>query len=181
MDEEVYIHFPDGFKEAGQAIKLKRALYGLRRSPRLWQLELTKTLLRLGFTQIPDEECLFVKNGVLLLFFVDDILVFYDTATKQPIFEEIEKGLMDAYELRKMEKFESFLNIRITRDRAQRKIWLCQDSYLTKIAECFKINTNIPLSRRPFLPILRLQQRKQATPRFTPIKSLWDVRCTPLS
>ena len=40
-----------------------------------------------------------------------------------------------------MDKFEWFLNIRITRDRAQRKIWLCQDSYITKIAERFGCNT----------------------------------------
>ncbi|KAE8547619.1 hypothetical protein EYB25_009412 [Talaromyces marneffei] len=35
LDEDVYTYFPDGFKEPGQAIKLKRALYRLRRSPRL--------------------------------------------------------------------------------------------------------------------------------------------------
>ena len=114
LDEDIYTYFPDGFKEAGKVIKLKQALYGLRRSPRLWQLELTKTMLSLGFTQIPDEECLFMKNGVLLLFFINDILVFYDKATKQAEFEEIEKGLNDMYKLRKMDKFEWFLNIRIT-------------------------------------------------------------------
>lgn len=145
LDEDVYTYFPDGFREAGKVMKLKRALYGLRRSPRLWQLELTRTLLGLGFSQIPDEECLFVKNGVILLFFVDDILVFYDKGQKQAEFEEIEKGLNDAYELRKMDKFEWFLNIRITRDRAQRKIWLCQDSYIIKIAERFKCNTTKPI------------------------------------
>lgn len=122
LDKDVYTYFPDGFREAGKIMKLKRALYGLRRSPRLWQLELTRTLLGLGFSQIPDEECLFIKNGVILLFFVDDILVFYDKGQKQAEFEEIEKGLNDAYELRKMDKFEWFLNIKITRDRAQRKI-----------------------------------------------------------
>ena len=141
LDEEVYTYFPDGFKEKGKVLRLKRALYGLRRSPRLWQKELTKTLLTLGFKQVPDEECLFVQNGVILLFFVDDILIFYDKAKNQRLFEEIEKGLMNAYELRKMDKFEWFLNIRVVRDRAQRKIWLCQDSYITKIADRFRLNT----------------------------------------
>ncbi|EED13808.1 hypothetical protein TSTA_100530 [Talaromyces stipitatus ATCC 10500] len=143
LDEEVYTYFPDGFKKEGLVIKLRRALYGLRRSPRLWQKELTKTLLNLGFTQVPDEECLFIKNGVILLFFVDDILVFYDKATKQRAFEEIEKGLTNRYELRKMDKFEWFLNIRIIRDRVQRKIWLCQDAYISKIAERFELNTKM--------------------------------------
>ncbi|EED14304.1 conserved hypothetical protein [Talaromyces stipitatus ATCC 10500] len=141
LDEEVYTLCPDGFKQSGKVIKLRRALYGLRRSPRLWQKELTTTLLSLGFVPIPDEECLFIKNGVLILFFVDDILVFYDKDKKQAIFEETEKGLTSKYELRKMDKFEWFLNIRILRDRAQRKIWLCQDSYIAKIASQFNINT----------------------------------------
>lgn len=154
LDEDVYTFFPDGFKEAGKVMKLKRALYGLRRSPRLWQLELTRTLLGLGFSQIPDEECLFVKNGVLLLFFVDDILVFYDKATKQAEFEDIEKGLNDVYDLRKMDKCEWFLNIRITRDQAQRKIWLCQDSYITKIAERFGCNTKKPILTPISAPIV---------------------------
>ena len=39
LDEEVYVRMPDGFEEAGCCWLLLKALYGLRRSPRLWQLE----------------------------------------------------------------------------------------------------------------------------------------------
>ena len=106
LDEDVYTFFLDGFREAGKVIKLKRALYGLCRSPRLWQLELMRTLFSLGFIQIPDEECLFVKNSIILLFFVNDILVFYNKATKQAEFDEIKKELNNIYELRRMDKFE---------------------------------------------------------------------------
>lgn len=82
LDKDIYTYFPDGFKEDSKVIKLKQALYSLHRSPRLWQLELMRTLLGLGFTQILDKEYLFVKNVVLLLFFVNNILVFYDKAIK---------------------------------------------------------------------------------------------------
>ncbi|EED18991.1 conserved hypothetical protein [Talaromyces stipitatus ATCC 10500] len=99
LDEEVYTLCPDGFKQSSKVIKLRRALYRLQRSPWLWQKELTTTLLSLGFVPIPDEECLFIKNGVLILFFVDDILVFYNKDKKQAIFEETEKGLTSKYEL----------------------------------------------------------------------------------
>lgn len=107
-------------------------------------------MLTLGFTQVPDEECLFVKDGIILLFFVDDILVFYDKAKNQSAFEDIEKGLMKTYELRKMDAFEWFLNIRVVRDREEGKIWLCQDAYITKIAERFRLTAknyaNTPIS-----------------------------------
>jgi len=36
LDEEVYVTLPDRFKTKGMALKLLRALYGLRRSPLIW-------------------------------------------------------------------------------------------------------------------------------------------------
>ena len=43
LDEDVYISCPDGYKDAGRDIclKLRKALYGLRKSPRLWHTEFT--------------------------------------------------------------------------------------------------------------------------------------------
>jgi hypothetical protein len=40
LDEEV----PEGFNEEGHCLRLKRALYGLRRLPILWQQEFSRTL-----------------------------------------------------------------------------------------------------------------------------------------
>jgi hypothetical protein len=37
LDEDVYCKLLDGFTQPGKCIKLLRALYGLRRAPRLWQ------------------------------------------------------------------------------------------------------------------------------------------------
>jgi hypothetical protein len=50
-----------------------------------------------------------------------------------------------------------FLGIRVVRDRTQRKIWLCQDSYIEKLAQKFGINQSIsgpatPMSTEPLLP-----------------------------
>ena len=44
LDEVVYVELPPGRTKPGFVLRLLRALYGLRRSPRLWQLELTNTL-----------------------------------------------------------------------------------------------------------------------------------------
>src|SRR5947207_1726740 len=37
-----------------------------------------------------------------------------------------------------------FLGVRILRDRLSRKIWLCQDSYIEKIATTFNLNQRKP-------------------------------------
>jgi len=50
MDELIYVWYPDGFKRDGWCLLLLRALYGLRRSPVIWQRELTGTFKKLGLT-----------------------------------------------------------------------------------------------------------------------------------
>jgi hypothetical protein len=54
LDEEVYTYLPDGFKIPGKLLRLRRALYRLRRSPLLWLQELTSALLELGLEPIPE-------------------------------------------------------------------------------------------------------------------------------
>ena len=47
---------------------------------------------------------------------------------------EFREALKSRYELRKMGEAKLFLGVRIIRKRDERKIWLCQDSYIDKIA-----------------------------------------------
>ena len=75
------MRLPPGYTEAGSVLKLQKALYGLRRSPLLQQKELTKTLKSLGFEQMPYEPCCFIRNGVIIFFYVDDIVVAYRKGT----------------------------------------------------------------------------------------------------
>jgi hypothetical protein len=77
LDETVYMRFPDGFKVSGKCLRLICALYGLKRAPRLWQKELSKKLEEFGFTKVKEDECLFISEGMILMFFVDDIIVIY--------------------------------------------------------------------------------------------------------
>jgi Reverse transcriptase (RNA-dependent DNA polymerase) len=68
---------PPGFDEQGKVCRLRKALYGLRRSPLLRQLKLTDTFKSMGFIEIPQEPCIMVKNGVIVFFYVDDIVFTY--------------------------------------------------------------------------------------------------------
>ena len=36
IDEEVYMEMPPGFRKIGVVLRLRKALYGLRKSPLLW-------------------------------------------------------------------------------------------------------------------------------------------------
>jgi hypothetical protein len=49
MDEEIYTTCPPGYGMPGKVWKLLKALYGLRKSPKLWFDELLSFLKSLGF------------------------------------------------------------------------------------------------------------------------------------
>ena len=57
LDEIVFMRMPPGYGKQSKVLKLNRALYGLRRSPLLWQQKLTNEMKKLGFEKIPQEPC----------------------------------------------------------------------------------------------------------------------------
>src|SRR6185312_3759437 len=65
---------PPGHRKTGIIVRLNKALYGLRKSLLLWQRELTTVLKRLGFKPVPYEPCCLTLNGILMFFYVDDIV-----------------------------------------------------------------------------------------------------------
>jgi hypothetical protein len=47
--------------------------------------------------------------------------------------------LFEHYEMRDLGELKWFLGVRVIRDRLKRKIWLCSDSYIDKIAHTFHL------------------------------------------
>ena len=83
---EVFMELPPGYQGSARyqgtrrpalVCRLKRALYGLRKSPLLWQKELTKMLSNLGFKPLPHEECCYSRDGLMIFIYVDDMVVTY--------------------------------------------------------------------------------------------------------
>ena len=48
-----------------KVLKLNKTLYGLWRSPLLWQQKLTNEMKKLGFKKIPQEQCVDQENGIM--------------------------------------------------------------------------------------------------------------------
>jgi hypothetical protein len=79
-DEVVYIRLPNS-----RLAKLRKALYGLRRSPRLWYEELARFLASISYKPLEADPCVFTNplTGGIILAYVDDILII--TRTKDEI------------------------------------------------------------------------------------------------
>jgi hypothetical protein len=164
LDELVYCYFPEGFEgDFDCCLRLLRALYGLRRSPLLWLQELTAALIDLGLRNIPGEPCLFTDdNGIILFFYVDDIVLLYHT-TKQKYAQYLKRALQQRFEIRDLGDLQWFLGVRVVRDISNRKLWLCQDSYIEKMAASFNLK-NSKITHTP-MPMDDLSpNEQQATP-----------------
>ena len=60
--------------------RLKKAMYGLRTSPKLWQLHLGRVLQQQGLRQCKADRCLYTTTGLWVLVYVNDLLLVGDTA-----------------------------------------------------------------------------------------------------
>ena len=74
LDEVIYMRIPPGYCERGTVLFLHKALYGLRKSPLLWQKYFKSSLNEIGFITVPHELCCIMKDGVLVFFYVDNII-----------------------------------------------------------------------------------------------------------
>ena len=149
LDEVVYCECPHGFRIPGMCILLLKALYGLRRAPKLWFQNYVQKLNSLGLKQITEEPCLFANDFMIIIFFVDDTLYINHPDHRQET-KAIKEALSESYDFKDLGDVKWFLGVRILRDRPNRKLWLCQDSYVEKISHRF----NLQPIRPPKTPMI---------------------------
>lgn len=139
LDEEVFVELPDGFKQGGLVARLLRALYGLRRSPLLWQKLLSQVLKEQGLEPTTEEPCLFITSWLTVFFFVDDIVAMHADEDAEKV-DDFVRRLEESFKIRDLGELRWFLGIRVIRDRPSRRIWLVQDSYIENIATRFGLD-----------------------------------------
>jgi hypothetical protein len=148
LPKPVYTYMPQGFGRPGMCWKLIKALYGLRSSPKLWLQEASSVLTKLGLTPLPEDPCVFIGQGIIIFFYVDDILIANHPSQRDRA-AVIERQLHEHWELTSHGDAKWFLGIRIIRDRNLKKLWLCQDAYITSMAVKYNL-TNRAAVATPF-------------------------------
>jgi hypothetical protein len=114
--EAVYMQIPPGYKTTRKdtCLKLKRNLYGLKQASYNWHNLLKSGLLKLGFQQSEHEPCLFLKDSIICIVYVDDTLFFAkDDAVIDHHISELRK--LD-FELTEEGEVTQFLGIEIHKD-----------------------------------------------------------------
>lgn len=140
LDSTVYVACPEGYQRPGKCLLLLRALYGLNKSPLLWFNEVTGFLKELRYVPIPDEPCLLIHpdSGVVIFLYVDDFLLISRTSQKSSLLA-LKAELHKKYGVEDFGEAQSFLNIRILRDRVNKQLWISQDQYVDKLTKKFHL------------------------------------------
>jgi len=153
---EVFMRMPPGHRETRKEetiLLLKKALYGLRIAPLLWQREFGNTLSTLGFKSTPHEPCCYSKDGLILFFYVDDIVLAFREELRG-IAEKTMEALKARYKMTGGNELQWFLGMEVIRDRVSKTIWVTQNSYLEKIYSLRASDQRYatPMSKAELLP-----------------------------
>ena len=82
LEEEIYMKQPEGFAVKGKkelVCKLKKSLYGLKQSRKMWYQKFDAFIRGLGFTRSKADHCVYFKLigdcVIYLVLYVDDMLL----------------------------------------------------------------------------------------------------------
>jgi hypothetical protein len=140
IDGKIYVQQPEGFEQrapggAPLVLLLKRSLYGLAQSPRMWCKEVSEQLAQLGYVASPVDPCVFVhlRSGVVLLLYVDDLLL---TGTgDSAVITGAVAELASRFSVKNLGAVQWFLGMSVT--VAPGCVTLDQDAYVRILLERF--------------------------------------------
>ena len=81
LSKDVYMTSSEGFtsKDGSNVCKLQKSIYGWKQACRSWNIRFDETIKEFGFSQNPNEACVYKKVSgsvfVFLVLYVDDILL----------------------------------------------------------------------------------------------------------
>jgi hypothetical protein len=139
IDESKYIRLPQQFfmQEGIKVRKLKKALYGYIRDPRLWNQVFAKEILSYGFVQCSKDPCLFFHvNRTMLIIYVDDGAI---SGPNLHFVEFILDRLSSKFRIKNMGHPDNFLGMEIQYEQKTQILTLSQRHYIAGIIEKFGI------------------------------------------
>lgn len=139
LDTDVYIKSPEGLT-GSKYLKLKRALYGLRNAPKCWNMKFNEVMLNLNFRRSEYDYCLYIKNQVYLVLFVDDALII---GPDQQV-KILVNNLYEHFKVKHVQNVNKFLGMEINKTDAGLKI--SQTNMIGRLLEEFGMEHCRPIS-----------------------------------
>jgi hypothetical protein len=142
--------------EKGTYLKLKKTLYGLKRSPRHFYELATKVLLAMGFQKHPTSHCLFIGHlipnhpPIYLGLYVDDVYYFSESREVESKFE---KDISKEIDIEFNGQVGYFLGINFECKRhndSSVSILMNQESFIDNLVDMAELTTATDLPPTPY-------------------------------
>ena len=140
LEEETYVDIPEGVAPTGgvnRVWKLKKCLYGLKQSPRMWNQTIDKVLHEMGFDRFVTEHGIYVvgegDERVFLALYVDDLLIVWSS---QDSLMEVKERLKLHFKMKDMGSAHFLFGVEIRR-RLEGGYFLVQEKYASEVVSKF--------------------------------------------
>ncbi|KAK2067488.1 hypothetical protein P8C59_001226 [Phyllachora maydis] len=165
LREEIYMEIPEGLLDLAASnkaiyklllkysynpstpniIKLSKALYSLKQSPREWQDKLKILLKSLGYLPLISDPGVFynAKTCHFIVTYIDNCLFI---GPDIGYITDLKKRLNKVYAIEDLGPAAYFLGIQIIRDRPNRRLWLNQSQYIEEAVSRFNLADSKPIS-----------------------------------
>ena len=148
LDFEIFMEQPKGFVVKNNpnddlVYKLKKSLYGLKQSGRMWNNLLHNYLLKKGFKRSKAENCVYIKYEnrikIIIIVWVDDLII---AGSNIDCVDEVKSYLTKRFCMKDFGVLKEFLGIEF--EFTNEGVKLSQEKYTRKILEKFKMMESHP-------------------------------------
>jgi hypothetical protein len=143
-DEVIYMEPPPGLNVPRDKVwRLRKSIYGLRQSARVWNANIDKYLREAGFRAGFADPCLYIKKDkrgkvvCLIALYVDDLLI---AACDEGTLTSVKALLQRRYRMVDQGLLSWYLGMAITYDVEQGTVQIGQRSYIDTILERFDLS-----------------------------------------
>ena len=144
--ELIFMEQPPGFERGDSAevvCRLKKAIYGLKQSPRQWYARIDEFFVHtLGMERNKADDCVYVRRQggqiLIIALYVDDLLI---ACSDLSILNNTKRELSNRFKMKDLGESRIILGMDITRDRIKRTLSLNQSRYAQKVIERFGMSS----------------------------------------
>mgnify|MGYP002775250692 FL=1 len=143
LEEEIYMEQPPHFQDPKHptfVCKLKKSIYGLKQSPRMWHTKLHSHLIKIMFKRLASEPNLYIRKVgnifVILGVYVDDLLI---ASNSIEALHEATNQLQQAFPVKDLGPMEYCLGIKVSRNRIEGTLSISQKKTIEEILRKYEM------------------------------------------
>ncbi len=155
LKEEIWMQQPSKFEQKESngtflTCRLNKALYELKQAPREWYAILKVYLISIDYQRVEIDHSVFIHdNGIIIAIYVDDLLILESNISD---IEALKLQFAERFQMKDLDSIEWYLEMHITRDRAERTLWINQSTYIKRAIELLSMSdcspTKTPMHHR---------------------------------